>query len=143
MECHAIWVKNAPREFQNFMNLFLLTLDQSFYLIPLANMIQNIKELLSPNAQLKIFFLRPNGGITLGKEDDFLIHLFLRLTIILIIRKLGITPSSFRITVINVLGFLHLIRFMQSKTCLYGLMSGGIFLELKLVFCILPFAINF
>jgi hypothetical protein len=46
-------------------------------------MIQNIKELLSPNAQLKMFFLQPNGGITLGKEDDFLIPLFLRLAIIL------------------------------------------------------------
>jgi hypothetical protein len=125
------------------MNSYLLTLDQSFCPIPHANMIQNIKELLSPNALLKMFFLLLSGVITLGKEKDLLNPLFLKLIIILIIKKLGIIHFSFRIIVINILGFLPLIKFMKSKICLYGLMNGGSFLELKLVFYLLPFATNY
>jgi hypothetical protein len=78
------------------MNSYLLTLDQSFCPIPHANMIQNIKELLSPNALLKMFFLLLSGVITLGKEKDLLNPLFLKLIIILIIKKLGIIPFFFQ-----------------------------------------------
>jgi len=90
-----------------------------------------------------MFFLLLSGVITLGKEKDLLNPLFLKLIIILIIKKLGIIPFSFRIIVINILGFLPLIKFMKSKICLYGLMNGGSFLELKLVFYLLPFATNY
>jgi hypothetical protein len=96
--------------------LFLLTQDQSFCLIPLANMTQIVKKLLSPNAQLKMFFPRPSGSITLGKGDNSLIPLFLRLTIILIIRKPSITLSSFRIITTNILGFSPLIKFHAIQT---------------------------
>jgi hypothetical protein len=125
------------------MNSYLLILDQSFYHTPLANMILIIKELLSLNALLKMFFLLLSGVIILGKEKDFLNPLFLKLIIILIIKKLGIIPFSFRIIVINILGFLPLIKFMKLKICLYGLINGGSFLELKLVSYLPPFVTNY
>jgi len=100
---------------KNNFFLFLLTLDQSFCLLPLANMTQSVKELLSPNAQLKMFFPWPSGSITLGKGDNYLIPLFLKLTIILIIRKPSITLSSFRIITTSILGFSPLIKFMHSN----------------------------
>jgi hypothetical protein len=58
-------------------------------------------------------------------------------------QKAWYIPFSFRITAINILGFLPLIRFMKLKICLYGLMNSGSFLELKLVLYILPFATNY
>jgi hypothetical protein len=90
------------------------------------------------NTQLKMLFLQSNRVITLGKENNFLNPSFLRLIIIWIIRKLGVTPSSSRIIITNILGFLPLIKSMQSDHYHCGLIIGGSISELKLVFCLLP-----
>jgi hypothetical protein len=81
-----------------------------------------------------MFFHQPSGIIALGKAENFLSLLIPKLIIILIIKKLGIILSTSRIIVINILGFLPLIEFIQSNHCHYGLNIGGSSLEQKLVF---------
>jgi len=62
-----------------------------------------------------MFFLLPSGGITLGKEEDLLNLLFLKLKIILIIKKPGVTHFSFRITAINILDFFTFDKIHEIK----------------------------
>jgi len=82
-----------------------------------------------------MFFLQPSGVIILSKANNFPNPSFPKHIIILIIRKLGIIHSISRIIVIFILGFLLLTKFMQFNHYHCGLIIGGSFSELKLVFC--------